>query len=55
MTVLRGAVSQWKRSEAVSEACGPAAAPPSQMRSIDSRCERMVATSVSGASAAGSA
>ena len=38
MTVERGAVSQWKRCDALSEACGPAASPPSQMRSIESRC-----------------
>src|SRR5579884_1624017 len=51
MIVLRGAVSQWKRSRAESLAIGPASASPAQIFGIASRCRRASSRSMSGQSA----
>ena len=52
MIVLDGDTSQWKRSAWPSRAIGPAVGSPAAIRSIASRCGRMVAGSRSGAKAA---
>ena len=52
MIVLDGDTSQWNRSAGSSRAIGPADASPAAIRSIASRCERTVARSRSGATAA---
>ena len=52
MIVLAGETSQWNRSAGSNRAIGPAAGSPAAIRSIASRCERTVARSRSGATAA---